>query len=176
MQFHFFPLRRVFQPNHIRELFLGLLWTAGLPAGYLMAKQLSETTFSVMRMAVMTPVSIVGLITVIFLPLLLSVAALSFSKPLLFIPFAFLKSFLYSFTVSAVMFAFDDAGWLVARLLLFSESLMSVVLLWFWFRNLHRNYNTFSKDVMISTFIAAIVFVIDLCAVSPFLTSLFHYS
>ena len=94
MQFHFLPLRRFFQPNHIRELLLGLLWTAGLPAGYLMAKQLSETTYSVMRMAVMTPVSIIGLITVIFLPLLLSVAALIFSKPVLFLPLAFLKSIL----------------------------------------------------------------------------------
>lgn len=175
MQFHFLPLRRFFQPNHIRELLLGLLWTVGLLAGYFTARQLSETTYSAMRMAVRTPVSIVGLITVIFLPLLLSVAALIISKPVLFIPFAFFKSFLYSFTVSAVMFAFYDAGWLVTRLLVFSESVMSIVLLWFWFRNLHRKNNTFLTDVMISTFIAAAVFVIDFYAVSPFLASLFHH-
>lgn len=174
MQFHLLPLRRFHQPEHIRELFLCLFWIAGLPIGYLFVGQLSETYYSLMRMAVKTPVSIVGLMTVIFLPLLLSVVALAFSKPLLFVPLAFLKSFLYSFTVSAVMFVFNDAGWLVAGLLLFSESLMNVLLLWFWFRNLHRNH-TFFKDVMISTFIAAAVFVIDFYAVSPFLVSLFYH-
>lgn len=175
MQSYLHLMRKLLKSGHIYELLLGLLWVVGLLFGFLLANHLSEAVFTMMRMAAQTPVSIVGLIIVIYFPLFLSVVALKISKPVLILPIAFFKALLYGFSTAAIMISFRDSGWLVVRLLLFSETIMVVVLLWFWFRNLYRRTNTFRKDIIVCFLIATLVFFADIYAVSPFLVSLFHY-
>lgn len=158
----------------VLSLLLALFWCIGLLAGYTVATKTSFTvlmhTFSLQR------VSFVGLVFATIFPLSLSAAAFRLSLPLLILPIAFTKAFLFSFCASALTLIYADAGWLARWLYTFSDSIMVIFLLWFWVRNITKRAGIFQKDFAVSLFAASLLICIDYFIVSPFSVMLFNYS
>ena len=87
-----------------------------------------------MRTAVSSRVSIIGLLSSVVLPFLFSAFAVYLRQPMLLIPIAFLKAFLFSFLGYSVSAAWSHAGWLITGLLMFGSFASIPMLYWYWQR------------------------------------------
>ena len=105
------------------------------------------------------------------LPVLLSGFAVYIGKPLLLIPVAFWKAFLFSCVGSGVVLAWKSAGWLMGGLALFSSFCTMPVLWWYWLR--HIGGESFSIRTFLPALFAEIcIGWMDLLVISPFLTKI----
>ena len=113
------------------RLSIGAAWTLGLIAGAFSSVSAGDILLPTMRAALCSGVSISGLLTVTLLPLLFSALAVYISKPMLLLPIAFGKGFLYSFWAGGILRLFGSSGWLVQLLLMFrrsqSDGLLTIV-------------------------------------------------
>lgn len=151
---------------------LALFWGAGLLLGVGLACQAGDSIFSLMRIAASRRVSIVGLFSSILLPFLLSAAAVYLHGASLLLPVSFLKAFSFGFCAVTVMKAFGSAGWLVCRLLLFSDCCLMPVLFWFWLRHIRGGRRSVKMDMRLCAILIAAVGSIDYFLISPFLMSI----
>ena len=112
------------------NFFLIFLWCIGFACGANLARRTGNFV-SLMRACCESRVSIVGLVTVPFLPFLFSAVAVYLSSlPLLYLT-AFFKTFSFGFCIFAVTRSFGSAGWLIRFLLLFTDICTLPVLLRF---------------------------------------------
>ena len=165
------PVRYIF----LRKIALTFFWILGLLSGTLLVSKLPAVSVSMMRAIALERTSIVGLAISLSFPLLLSVITLRLSMPSLLFPIAFIKAFLFAYSSFGVSLVFGDAGWLLRWLFIFSDSIMVICLLWFWFRNVSGCINSAKRDFVICTLFAVIVFCIDCFIVSPFVMMLFNH-
>lgn len=152
---------------------LSFPWVAGLLLGMHFAFNASTSISSLMHTVAYCRVSIVGLLLVLFFPLVISVIAIS--VPFFLFPLSFIKALSYGFCFYSVMFAFGSAGWLFSMLLLFSDSCMSVLLNWLWCRHLFGKRHILGRDVLYCALAAVSIGLVDYFLVSPYLTDLLYY-
>lgn len=88
--------------------------------------------FSLMRVSASQNVSIVGQLSVLLLPFLLSAFFYSTRAVWLIIPLSFLKGICFGFCQAIILSSFTGAGWLVYFFLMFSNILTLPVLVFFW--------------------------------------------
>lgn len=155
-------------------LLLALFWCAGLVFGVYTASMADNTLISLMRSAVFSPVSIVGLLSSYLLPFLFTALAVFLSKSWLILPICFVKSFSYGLCARTVALTFGDSGWLLQLLFLFSDTCALSVLFWFWIRHLAGSRVTVIKDAAICIVVFIILGILDYCCVSPFLAMLIN--
>lgn len=155
-------------------VFLAFFWLAGISFGLYAANLASVHISSLMLTLVDQRVSIVGMLIIFIFPLLLSAVLIHFSAHRLLFLFAFLKAFCYSFSSCCIFLSFGSAGWLIQSLLMFSDTVLAIVLLWFWFRFFSAKTVELGRDAGICCIITACVVCIDYFMVSPFLASLFN--
>lgn len=154
-----------------RVVFLAFFWTASLIYGvYISAQDLSVV--SLMRLLPYCQVSIVGLIAVSFLPLLITIVCAYYRKPIVIYSILVCKGFLSGYCIGGLASAYSSAGWLIDILLLFSDSCITVILFWFWYRHLIRNEHSLKRDGAIAIVSALVICLIDYFIVTPFLASL----
>ena len=130
----FFP---VFNSAKTRKRFVILLafgWFAGLLSGVIVAISADHSFYSLMRMVPGCPVSIVGLLISVFLPLVFTAIVVYMSYDWLLIPFAFAKSLCISLLSFGLSISCSAGGWLAALLLFGTDFLTSGILLWLWLR------------------------------------------
>lgn len=156
----------------ICKALLALSWHFGLLGGVLVTVNADPSLVTLMHTAVRCRVSIFGVLTVTFLPFLLSAFAVIFSSPWLIIPISFLKAFLFGYCASAVSVAFGSAGWLIQWLLLFSSCCSVPVLYWFWLRHITGTKEVIWSDLMICALIILLIASLDYRVISPFLVNL----
>ena len=110
--------------------FLGV-WFSGLA---------SEHLSSAMRTVVSSRVSIIGLLSSVVLPFLISAFAVFLGRPVLLFPIAFWKAFLFSYLGFGLNTAWGSAGWLISPLVMFGSLCSMPVLYWYWLRGIrgHR--------------------------------------
>lgn len=145
------------------------IWGLGILFGY----SFFEPSFlPMMRCAVIQPVSIVGLFSCLFVPLLFSFFSVITNKPIIILIVCFLKAASLGFTIAILSSLFATSAWLIRFLFLFSDSCFCTVLLVLW---LHRfcaskihTYCVFFVCSMIGLVLAAV----DFFAISPFLQRL----
>lgn len=154
-------------------MLLAVFWIAGMLTGLHISNTVNAFDNSLMRAAVLSGVSMVGLLAVVLFPLILSAIAVYFSVPLFFFLLSFGKAFGFAFCSFRILTAFGSAGWLVRWLLLFSDTCMSVVLLWFWIRNINGIGASSKKDLAVCAAFALLIGCFDYFVVSPFLRMLF---
>ena len=144
-------------------------WCLGILLGYFFYE---PSFFSMVRCAVMQPVSIVGLFSCLFFPLLISFLSVIMNKPIIILIVCFLKAASYGFSITILSSLFATATWLIRFLFLFSDSCFCVVLLVLWLHRFHyskiHNYCDFFACLMIGIGIAAA----DIFVISPFLQGL----
>ena len=153
-------------------LYFSLAWLAGLIAGALTATQSAAIHNSLTQSLCYSRLSVVGFLASLSVPFLLSAIFFKMSLFGLVIPLILWKAFSYSWCVCAVLVSLADAGWLISRLLLFSDSVVTVLLLWFWFRGLDRESTGRQVDLLLCLVMTLSIGSIDCCVISPFGISL----
>lgn len=151
-----------------RFALLILCWLIGAILG-IWIFQLQRVCFvSLMRGAFGSAVSIVGLLSVIILPLSITAFAIIYSKPLILHILCLAKSALYSLCVCAIYFIYGSAGWLAQGLLLFLDN-CSIILLWTLWCSSDSLHKRRMLKIFASCFVLCIgIWLFDYFAVSQF--------
>ncbi len=159
--------------NYCKLVFM-LVWSAGMLAGISAALHNISATFSLMR-SFSGRVSIVGLLVSVTFPFVISAVIVSFGRYWLLLPLGFVKAFMFCFCACSVTLAYGSAGWLSRSLLMFSDSVITVLLLWCWLRCIAQcNFRT--TGVVMCLLISGAIGVLDYCLVSPLAVQIFNYS
>ena len=166
-------LIRSFSCNR-RVLLLAVVWGAGLFLGSLLADSAGHSFLLLTRSTVSTPVSVVGLCTVSFLPFLLAAVAVFFRRPNYLYAVCFCKALFFGCSGCCVMAVFGSAGWLVRFLYQFSDLFLVPVLCWFALRHISVVRPLRKREVVILLVLAIAVCGVDYCLVSPFLAKLIN--
>ena len=153
-------------------LHLAFAWILGLVSGIFFSLSADCFPLSEVRTAASLPVSLLGSLSAIALPLLFSAFAVYISQPLLLIPIAFCKAFLFSYFSLSVLVAFGSAGWLVQLLFMFND-ILTLPLLWsFWQKGLTADRNGTFRFLFPVFIITLIVGYIEYRFISPFLAKI----
>mgnify|MGYP003307801399 CR=1 FL=1 len=144
-------------------------WVSGLLLGYLLCK---PCFVSLMRSALLQPVSIVGLFICIFLPLILSYFSILLKKPIIILVVCFIKSIAYGFSYGLLALLYSEASWLLRSLFLFSDSCMLLILVTLWLNLYSADRKRIYRAFRLATVVAGVVAILDYCVVSRFLESL----
>ena len=144
-------------------------WLLGFLLGYYFCE---PSFFSMMRSVVFEPVSIVGLFTCLFLPLLFSFFSVITNHPVIILIVCFLKAVSFGFSCAILSGLFTSAAWMIRFLLLFSDSCFCVVLLVLWICRF-RSWKTHSFcDFFTCSFIGIGIAAADIFVISPYLQGL----
>ena len=155
-------------------LFLGV-WVIGLVFGFVVAMAIPVENLSLIRTIRNSGVSFAGLAVSVLLPFAVSVVAAWLRLPLIILPVTFVKAFAYSFCATGLMLSFGDAGWLIYKLYLFSDSCMCIGFIWFWNRNICQITDGWKRDAVPYLLLSVFVFCIDFSFVIPLLDHVFKY-
>jgi hypothetical protein len=168
----FFPrfLHDGFRNNRIFGV--ALSWVSGYSFGIFLSAYAGELLFSFIRGCISQPVSPIGLLAAVFLPLLFSACSAFCSCFWGVIPIAFLTAFVQGYLGFAIILAFGSAGWLVYLLLVFSSLLSAPALWFFWLRALDRN---FRGGLLVSGLLCFVICFADYLFISPFLIGIFSF-
>ena len=151
---------------------LAICWILGLLLGAIYGYRADPSYIHLMRMASSSRTSIVGLILVLYFPLLLSAFAVYSGRPQWLLPICFLKTFIFASCGSSLLTVFGSATWLVRMLLQFTDVCTLPFLLWFCLRNI-TGYNANTRfDFLVCLVAMTILGTLDFCVISPFLASL----
>ena len=153
---------------NFNNIFLMFFWLCGLIFGCWISFHFSESSISLMRSVAGSKTYIYAYFISLGVPFLITIIATSIHKLFLIYPVAFLKSSCFAICASCTFRSFGSAGWLISRLLLFSDSFGAVALIFFWLILPKIDNNSILK-VAGSTlaFLIAIVS-IDVLFISPF--------
>lgn len=111
-----------------------LAWSAGFPAGLLLADRLGSDGLLWMRRGAVAPVSIVLLSFALVLPFFLAALVAFFSLKHFCATLAFLRTASFGCCAVLCVRAFENIGWQVLGLLLFPQILSLPLLLFFFLR------------------------------------------
>lgn len=153
-------------------LSLSFLWCFGLSCGFLFALYAEPYVYSWMYSRVVGSVSIVGLLVAHVFPLIFLIIVIRFRVTAVALPIALFKSFLMGFCQCCVYYAFGNAGWMVKSLFMFTGSVNSVLLLYFWILYIHQTGQWHLKAAIVFLSAAVSVCVLDFYFVAPYLFSL----
>ena len=151
-------------------LHLASAWLTGLLFGAFFACSSDPSLFLVMRSAHKSAVSIVGLLSSMLLPLLLTALAVYISKIYFLIPIAFSKACLYAYISVAAFGCRSTGGWLYWLLLLFGDICSAPVYLRLWM----QIPTTLSKGPLFLSSLAGVLIIgfLDFQYISPFLAAI----
>ncbi len=155
-----------------KTVLIAAAWVAGLLFGSLVSLKADTILASTMHGAVSGSVSIFGLLSVLFLPLLVSALAVFISQPLLLVPVVFLKAFSFSYTAAGLFMVYPTAGWLLQALMMFSDMLMMPAYWLLWLRAASGDRCTALRWSAVCAACAALIGCVDYTVVAPFLAHL----
>lgn len=147
--------------------FLAFSWIAGIIAGSFLSPILSEYSVPLMRMAVESRVSIIGLVVVILVPCLLSAIAVHLSKNWIIYLLSSVKGICFGFCIQVLLQCYGSAAWLLYILVLFSDICMLTPLFLFWIRHAYGSKQMLYRDMLYYFICAAIICIIDYLLISP---------
>lgn len=154
------------------RFFLACSIFAGFLFGIVTVSQVSSDLLSWMCTVPRHSVSIIGLLTVIGLPLILSFLTVYSGHDWLFIPICFFQAFSWSYCSCLAISAFGTAGWLVEIPLMFSSSLLMPIQFWFALRYISGEQSLRKSDCIFCLTAALVIGWIDYCLVSPYFAAL----
>ena len=149
---------------------LAFSWTLGLAVG-LCAMAASFLGPAFFQAADVLP-SFFSIISVLLLPIVISLLVLFAGQRWLIFPLAFVKALAFSYVGWSVVITFGSAGWLIRLLMMFSDCASIPLLWWFWNKALTSEF-----DAMIPASVAAVVTIlgisiVDCGVIAPFLLNL----
>lgn len=157
----------------MQVLLTALSWILGLLSA--VAAVLCQHSFSMMYPFVFDRVSIVGMIASLVLPIILSYILINRCNIYFALPVLFLKAFLYMCCYYSISVAFGSAGWLVRALVLFSDSVSVVILLFFFYMYVAGDTGVFHRLFRIAILALLVIGCLDYYVISPFILMLLNY-
>ena len=152
----------------ISPLFLGLSWMLGMILGYVCSDAAQDQTVLLVRQSISAVPSMVGAVSVVLLPYLLSALAVSICEPWLILVISTFKAFSFTFCAWGVCLAFGQSSWLALFLFLFSDLCLIPALYLFWLRSIRgERISGWGKWLFLAY--ALFVFVLDYWLIGPFL-------
>ena len=110
----------------------------------------------------------ISIISVAFIPVLMSVLAVYAEKSWLLLVICFLKAFSFAYVSYFVTRTYGSAGWLIQLLVMFSDCISLPFLWWFWCRLLTSTQKISFSTVFPGTLGAIAIGVLDFKVISPF--------
>ena len=153
-------------------LFLAFFWLGGILFGLWISCYAGDPLLSMMRSAVVSSVSIVGLMLAAALPFLLSAFAVFISGPGWLLPVSFVDGFLYGFACLTVVRAYGSAGWLIRPILCFSICASAPLTYIYWLRRVHNAQKPSVMETFFFLSCAVLIASIDYSLISSFLAEL----
>ena len=148
-------------------LVLACCWICGLLCGVAFFSVSSPETFSVMRRAVLCPVSIVGLINAALIPFLLSAFFALLSMNRMVMGICFVKAFLFAFVSLGMLSGFGSGGWLLRFFLLFGDSTALPLLYWCWMRFVRAAAHSWIMIAVVCCLLLGAI-ILDYRVIAPF--------
>lgn len=163
-----FAITSYFKKNIFLFAFI-LYWSVGFLVGFSFFRTFRPPELFLMRSVLFQPVSIVGLICVIFFPLLCTYISVVLNKPIIVLVISFLKAASFSFSFSLLNWLSGSASWLLCLIWMFSDGCFLLVLFAIWFQYLYfSNFNY--KRVFTSSFVFGLLILFgDYFVMSQFL-------
>lgn len=159
--------------KHFSSIYiLTFLWTFGLSSGMLLASKARLVTDPWMYAVRTDSVSILSLLILMSIPFLVSFIVFRFRVTIVIHILAFLKSFIYGFSRCIMIHLFFSAGWFANIFLFFSDSILTVILLFYWIYSFQKNSILPLRSDFIYLFIVAVVCIIDYFIVLPSWTAI----
>lgn len=154
--------------QRISPWLLALSWLLGMTLGCISCDACREITAVLIRQSVGAVPSLIGTVSVVVLPFLLSAFAVSICEPWLLLIISTFKAFSFSFCAWGVCLAFGQSSWLVLFLFLFSDFCLVPALYFFWLRHIRSGRFGRWGSVLLLLYVA-IVFLMDYWLIGPFL-------
>lgn len=154
-------------------LLLALFFCCGAACGVYVALGSENSILSLMRMAMVSHVSIVGLTVSTFLPFLIAAFAAYAGQPVLLYVLGFLRMFGFTFLGCCIHMTFGSAGWLLRWLFQFTDSCALALFCWFCLRQVGRSPCFPIRDLAVCATACSAVSILDHFMISPFLAGLF---
>ncbi len=151
-----------------------LAWLCGVLLGISVYNSSRDIFVSLMRRLVVSPMSIVGLLSVFILPVIF-VVALGFCGDS-FVPVIMcaVKGFCFTVACLSCYGAYGSNGWFIQILILFTDNLSVLLLLVMSLAYFVRRIRfSVSSGIYIFLFVTVTV-ILDHCAVEPYLTTVLH--
>lgn len=154
---------------------LAFCWVIGICLGLIIGSDFDPDVLSLMRMTSESRVSIVGLLLNL-LPFVLSAAAVHYSFPGAFFLLATGKGLCHGFCMFLILAEFSSAGWLLYRLLMFTDSILLIPLFFFWARHIDGSRNFLKRDTWLCLGISLIAGALDYFVISPLIITAMKHS
>ena len=160
------------KPLYWKVYSVAVLWCLGFLLGFCLCAKSNPIIFSLMRQAAARPMSIVGLLSIICIPYLLTALAVQYNKILTVVLLAFLKAFLFGFSFCCIRFSFEYLHWIIQPMLMFTDIVSTFFLLSIWVNTIlgRANLRSVFSGAVVSFFFG----ILDILLVSPFLGSLIN--
>ena len=152
-------------------LLLALFCCCGAACGVYVALGSENSILSLMRMAMVSHVSIVGLTVSTFLPFLIAAFAAYAGQPVLLYVLGFLRMFGFTFLGCCIHMTFGSAGWLISGFMLCSHAASTLLVIWFSLRHISGFRGCAGLDWMSGLVGLSIANVIENCLIAPFWAS-----
>ncbi len=154
------------------KILFWLVWLSGILLGVYFFSLNQEYSFSVMRRALLQPVSIVSLVATLFLPLVFYCIPV----PFLIYPFVMWKGFGIVYLLCCIRHCFGDTSLFVSCLYLFSDIFLLLPTLYLCGSRI-RAKERFSKKAAVHFLVAAFfIGSLDYLLISPFISRFFRLS
>ena len=157
----------------VNLILLASAWIFGLLAGVFLVNQTSA--IFPMCSVVFLRISVVGLITSMAMPLLISYILLRLFRFCYILPLVFIKALTFIVCYYSVTVAFGNAGWLIRGMIFFSDSTVVCILILQWFHAAVGEEYSVSANVILYIIAPIIVGCFDYFVVSPYLAMLLNY-
>lgn len=155
-----------------RRVLLAFTWLLGLGFGAVLSYSAGAMLTSVISAAISGQATFLSLLSVLLLPVFLSVFTVYFSQDWLLLLVAFLKSVLFSFVAVGFAVAYGKAGWLVCGLVMFADVMELPLLWWFWLQSAGKDRKCVLRSGLAVVFGIVLIACFDFYTVAPFLASL----
>ena len=162
--------------NVLHTITLLICWCVFLFIGIYTALRVNVQSLLMMRESLMTSTSIFGLACVALFPLLLSVVAFRSGRFLLLVTTVCIKAYAFAFTCCCIYSIFSDAGWMMRWLLVFTDSILLIALMYYWIRNTLQPPANAVRGAGGYLILSSLMIAVDCCFISPLIITLLRYT
>lgn len=161
-----------FRKNH-SLLLLCFVWLIGLLSGIYFFYVCRPHLYLHLCNLAFQPVLIIGLIFVVFLPLVCTYVALLTNNFVFLLVICFLKALAFSFTYAWITISFNSASWLVRFFFMFSDHCSLLILFSFWIRYSDNLLFSNKFPFFLCTILCFLLVAADCFMISPVLKDIF---
>ncbi len=165
--------RDLFAPRKAGVLILSFLWILGFATGFLFLDLHNEQISLLTRECFAQPVSLLGLVSVWLIPFAVFRFCFSCGYSIPLYVLSFIRSYFLGVCLKGVCAAFGSASWLVFPLLFCSALFSNFFYLALSFLFFTVNDASVRRFFVWTILVSVLIFLVDLCFISPFCTTFF---